>query len=83
MSVLIVTSLGQFTIDLLIEEAPKAAENFIKLCKLKYYNNVLFFNVQRDFIIQTGDPSGTGKGGTSVFGCVDDSSAVAVIFICY
>ena len=37
---------------------------------MKYYNNCLFFNVQKDFIIQSGDPTGTGKGGDSVFKCV-------------
>jgi peptidyl-prolyl cis-trans isomerase-like 4 len=38
------------------------------LCKIKYYNNVIFHNVQKDFLAQTGDPSGTGKGGTSIYG---------------
>lgn len=37
---------------------------------MKYYNNCIFFNVQKDFIIQSGDPTGTGKGGDSVFKCV-------------
>lgn len=37
-------------------------------CRIKYYNNVLFHNVQRNFIAQTGDPEGTGKGGMSAFG---------------
>lgn len=36
-------------------------------CRIKYYNNVLFHNVQKDFLIQSGDPTGTGKGGDSVF----------------
>ena len=39
-----------------------------RLCKLKYYNNCLFFNVQRDFIVQTGDPTNTGRGGESLGG---------------
>jgi peptidyl-prolyl cis-trans isomerase-like 4 len=38
------------------------------LCKIKYYNNCLFYNVQRNFIAQTGDPTGTGKGGESIWG---------------
>lgn len=38
-------------------------------CRLKYYNNALFHNVQPNFIAQTGDPTGTGKGGDSVYGC--------------
>lgn len=36
--------------------------------RTKYYNNVLFHSVQKDFIVQTGDPTGTGKGGESVYG---------------
>ena len=37
-------------------------------CRIKYYNNVLFHTVQRNFIAQTGDPDGTGLGGMSAFG---------------
>lgn len=37
--------------------------------RIKYYNDVLFHNVQKGFIVQTGDPTGTGKGGVSVYGC--------------
>lgn len=40
------------------------------MCRVKYYNNCLFHNVQRNFIAQTGDPTGTGKGGESIYGCV-------------
>ena len=39
-----------------------------RLCKIKYYNNCLFYNVQRNFIVQTGDPTNTGRGGDSIFG---------------
>lgn len=39
-----------------------------RLCKIKYYNNCLFYNVQRNFIAQSGDPTNTGKGGESVWG---------------
>ena len=38
-------------------------------CRIKYYNDVLFHNVQKGFIVQTGDPTGTGNGGSSVYGC--------------
>ncbi|XP_004342931.1 peptidyl-prolyl cis-trans isomerase-like 4 [Capsaspora owczarzaki ATCC 30864] len=68
MSVLVETSLGDIVIDLNVEHAPIASLNFLKLCKLKYYNYCLFHNIQRDFIVQTGDPTNTGRGGTSVFG---------------
>lgn len=39
-----------------------------RLCKLKYYNNCLFYNVQRNFLAQSGDPTNTGRGGDSVYG---------------
>eukprot|EP00752_Nemacystus_decipiens_P017887 g16036.t1 len=68
MSVMIDTSLGEVVVDLFCDEAPLAAKNFLKLCKMKYYNGCLFYNVQQNFMIQTGDPTATGKGGTSVYG---------------
>ncbi|XP_029449927.1 peptidyl-prolyl cis-trans isomerase-like 4 [Rhinatrema bivittatum] len=67
MAVLLETTLGDLVIDLYTEERPRACLNFLKLCKIKYYNYCLIHNVQRDFIIQTGDPLGTGRGGESVF----------------
>ncbi|XP_048064121.1 LOW QUALITY PROTEIN: peptidyl-prolyl cis-trans isomerase-like 4 [Megalobrama amblycephala] len=67
MAVLLETTLGDIVIDLYTEERPKASLNFLKLCKIKYYNYCLIHNVQRDFIVQTGDPTGTGRGGESVF----------------
>ncbi|XP_073711853.1 peptidyl-prolyl cis-trans isomerase-like 4 [Misgurnus anguillicaudatus] len=67
MAVLLETTLGDIVIDLYTEERPKASLNFLKLCKIKFYNYCLIHNVQRDFIIQTGDPTGTGRGGESVF----------------
>eukprot|EP01029_Cantina_marsupialis_P006082 TRINITY_DN16622_c0_g1_i1.p1 TRINITY_DN16622_c0_g1~~TRINITY_DN16622_c0_g1_i1.p1 ORF type:complete len:490 (+),score=128.67 TRINITY_DN16622_c0_g1_i1:62-1531(+) len=71
MSVILETSKGQITIDLFVDECPKTCLNFLKLCKIKYYNNVLFFNVQKDLMLQTGDPTGTGSGGKSVFGLLE------------
>jgi len=68
MSVLLSTSAGDLVIDLYIDECPLAAKNFLKLCAVKYYNNCLFYNVQSNFIAQTGDPTGTGRGGTSIYG---------------
>ncbi|XP_072106863.1 peptidyl-prolyl cis-trans isomerase-like 4 isoform X2 [Mobula birostris] len=44
-----------------------ACLNFLKLCKIKYYNYCLIHNVQRGFIVQTGDPTGSGRGGESIF----------------
>eukprot|EP01080_Neovahlkampfia_damariscottae_P003248 gene3248-5691_t len=71
MSVYIQTTVGDFVVDLFFEKCPKACENFINLCKIKYYNNCLFFNVQKDFLAQTGDPTNTGTKGTSIFGLLD------------
>lgn len=39
-----------------------------RLCKVKYFNNCLFYNVQRGFIAQSGDPTNSGKGGQSIWG---------------
>lgn len=71
MSVLIETSLGVLVVDLYVKECPKACLNFLKLCKIKYYNNCLFYDVQKDFIAQTGDPENTGRGGNSIYGIIN------------
>lgn len=60
--------MGELVVDLFTEACPLATRNFLKLCKTKYYNNVLFFNVQENFMVQAGDPTGTGRGGQSIFG---------------
>jgi peptidyl-prolyl cis-trans isomerase-like 4 len=75
MSVLLNTSAGDMVIDLFTDSCPLTAINFVKLCQLKYYNNCLFYNVQQNFIAQTGDPTGTGKGGSSVYGIINGNSA--------
>ncbi|KAI3409215.1 Peptidyl-prolyl cis-trans isomerase (PPIase) [Psidium guajava] len=67
MSVLIITSLGDIVVDLHADRCPLTCKNFLKLCKIKYYNGCLFHNVQKDFTAQTGDPTGTGTGGDSVY----------------
>ncbi|XWS52249.1 hypothetical protein CRYUN_Cryun11dG0051800 [Craigia yunnanensis] len=67
MSVLIATSLGDIVVDLYTEKCPLTCKNFLKLCKIKYYNGCLFHTVQKDFTAQTGDPIGTGSGGDSVY----------------
>ncbi|XP_072106862.1 peptidyl-prolyl cis-trans isomerase-like 4 isoform X1 [Mobula birostris] len=67
MAVLLETTLGDLVVDLYTEERPRACLNFLKLCKIKYYNYCLIHNVQRGFIVQTGDPTGSGRGGESIF----------------
>ncbi|KAK5109415.1 Peptidyl-prolyl cis-trans isomerase cyp6 [Meristemomyces frigidus] len=75
MSVLLETSAGDITIDLLVKEAPKCCENFLKLCKSKYYNYSPIYNVQQNFSFQTGDPIGPeskdSDGGSSIWGMPD------------
>ncbi|KAF3322517.1 peptidyl-prolyl cis-trans isomerase CYP59 isoform X1 [Carex littledalei] len=67
MSVLIVTSVGDLVIDLHTDRCPLTTKNFLKLCKIKYYNGCLFHKVEKDFLAQTGDPTGTGTGGDSIY----------------
>ncbi|KAJ2840519.1 Peptidyl-prolyl cis-trans isomerase-like 4, partial [Coemansia sp. 'formosensis'] len=66
MSVLIETSIGDLVIDLYTEEAPRTSMSFLKLCQIKYYNFAAFHRIERGFIAQTGDPTGTG--GQSIYG---------------
>lgn len=62
------TSLGDLRLELLPEWAPKAVWNFITLAKRGYYNGLIFHRNIRSFMIQGGDPTGTGRGGTSCWG---------------
>ena len=57
------TSMGDFEIRLATDYAPKTSENFIKLAKKGFYDGVIFHRVIDDFMIQGGDPTGTGMGG--------------------
>lgn len=75
MSVVIETTIGCVTVDLFVKERPTTCLNFLKLCKMKYYNFCLFHSVQSNFIAQTGDPTGTGNGGESIFGMVHGEAA--------
>ena len=68
MSVLLETGLGDVVVDLWVDAAPLAAKNFLKLCAVKYYHACLFYNVQPNLVAQCGDPTATGRGGTSVYG---------------
>jgi len=57
------TSMGNFTIELFEQQAPKTVENFVKLAEKKFYDGVIFHRVIDGFMIQGGDPTGTGRGG--------------------
>lgn len=62
------TNKGAITLALFPELAPKAVENFIGLARENYYNGIIFHRVISDFMIQGGDPTGTGMGGESIWG---------------
>ena len=62
------TSVGPITVELYYKHAPKTCQNFFELAKRGYYANVPFHRVISDFMIQGGDPTGTGRGGESIFG---------------
>ncbi|XP_077442064.1 spliceosome-associated protein CWC27 homolog isoform X2 [Vanacampus margaritifer] len=66
--VLLKTSAGEIDIELWAKEAPKACRNFVQLCMEGYYDGTIFHRVVPEFIIQGGDPTGTGTGGESVYG---------------
>lgn len=66
--VVLSTEKGDITLDLYPEDAPLAVRNFVTLGKKGYYNNVIFHRVIQDFMIQAGDPTGTGTGGESIYG---------------
>ncbi|KAI8982748.1 cyclophilin-like domain-containing protein [Trametes punicea] len=70
MSVLFETSLGDIVIDLETELCPKTCLNFLKLCKVYYYNLNAFFNVSKDFLAQVGDPTATGTGGECIWSLI-------------
>ena len=57
------TSKGRIVIELYRDEAPKTVANFVKLAKQGFYNGIVFHRVIPGFMIQTGDPTGTGRGG--------------------
>lgn len=61
------TNHGDFKIKLFKEIAPKTVENFVGLANKGYYNGVTFHRVIKDFMIQGGDPTGTGAGGDSIW----------------
>lgn len=72
MSVVIETTLGDFTVDLFVDDRPKACFNFLKLCKINYYNYCLILEIKKNYVARTGDPTFTGSGGESIY-AVDDS----------
>lgn len=62
------TNMGDVKIKLFPKQAPKTVENFVTHAKNGYYDGIIFHRVIKDFMIQGGDPTGTGRGGESVWG---------------
>ncbi len=67
-TVILHTSMGDIQIALDGSDAPKTVENFICLAEKGYYNNTIVHRVSHGFVIQAGDPTGTGAGGDSIYG---------------
>ncbi len=75
------TNMGTIRFELLEDESPKTAENFRLLAEKGFYDGVIFHRVIKGFMIQGGDPTGTGRGGASAWGGrfddeIDRSSAL-------
>jgi len=62
------TNMGTIEIELFADKAPKTVENFVGLANKGYYDGIIFHRVIADFMIQGGDPTGTGRGGSSLWG---------------
>lgn len=62
------TNRGDMSFELFPEKAPKAVKNFVTHAKNGYYDGLIFHRVIKDFMIQGGDPTGTGCGGESIWG---------------
>ncbi|CAG2112470.1 unnamed protein product [Medioppia subpectinata] len=66
--VILVTNKGDIILELFWSQTPKTCENFARLSRNGSYDNTIFHRVIKDFMIQGGDPEGTGMGGTSIWG---------------
>jgi peptidylprolyl isomerase len=79
--VIFATNQGHFEIELMPKVAPLACENFLSLVAKGYYDGQIFHRVIKDFMIQGGDPTGTGRGGESIWGKdFDDECSKDVLF---
>lgn len=80
-TVVMETTQGTIEIALMPDIAPKATENFLKLAEKNYYDGLTFHRVIKDFMVQGGDPTGTGAGGESIWGSpFEDEFDVDVTF---
>ena len=67
-TVILQTNQGDIEVKLWPDVAPKTVENFVGLAKKGYYNGIIFHRVIKNFMLQGGDPTGTGRGGESLWG---------------
>jgi peptidylprolyl isomerase len=65
--VVLETTQGNIELELFENVAPKAVENFTTHVKNKYYDGIIFHRIIKNFMIQAGDPTGTGRGGNSIW----------------
>jgi peptidyl-prolyl cis-trans isomerase-like 1 len=73
------TNMGNIEIELFAKETPKTVENFVLLAKKGYYKGIIFHRVIKNFMIQGGDPTGTGTGGESAWGGKFDDEIVPAL----
>lgn len=66
--VVLETNQGNIELELYPDVAPLAVENFTTHIKNGYYNNLTFHRIIKDFMVQGGDPTGSGRGGSSIWG---------------
>ncbi|KAF2848881.1 peptidyl-prolyl cis-trans isomeras-like protein-like 1 [Plenodomus tracheiphilus IPT5] len=62
------TTIGTIVIELYNDHAPKTCKNFATLAQRNYFNGLIFHRIIPNFMIQGGDPTGTGRGGESIYG---------------
>ncbi|KAK4673795.1 Peptidyl-prolyl cis-trans isomerase-like 1 [Podospora pseudopauciseta] len=67
-NVVLETTMGSIVFELYNDHAPKTCTNFSTLAQRGYYNGTIFHRIIKDFMIQGGDPTGTGRGGASIYG---------------
>ncbi|XP_059090821.1 peptidyl-prolyl cis-trans isomerase-like 1 isoform X1 [Tigriopus californicus] len=67
-TVTIETTMGEFVVELYWKHAPTTCRNFAELARRGYYNGTKFHRIIKEFMIQGGDPTGTGRGGASIYG---------------
>ncbi|KAF7547755.1 hypothetical protein G7Z17_g7505 [Cylindrodendrum hubeiense] len=67
-NIVLETSMGYLTVELYTTHAPKTCTNFTTLVRRGYYDNTIFHRIIPNFMVQGGDPTGSGRGGTSIYG---------------